>query len=205
MASPSLHRRLLQCRYYGIAQSTRRTYRSGLNTYLLFCNCFNITPAPASSLTLQYFCVDNSQSVSYKTLKEYLAAIRLMHIENGLTDSTTDKSLHLVCRGIHWQQNTSECTRLPITINLLRILKSQLRFSQMSLLEQRLLWTAFTLSFYGFLHTSECLSLVWSDIALYNDHISITLHQLKTGPFRRGQSIHIYVCHLNNISSESNA
>ena len=115
-----------------------------------------------------------------------------MHIENGLTDPTTDESLHLVCRGIRRQQNTSERTRLPITINLLRTLKSQLRSSHMPLLEQHLLWTAFTLSFYGFLRSSECLSLVWSDINLYNDHISITLCQSKTDPFRRGQSIHIY-------------
>ena len=59
-------------------------------------------------------------------------------------------------------------------------------------LEQRLLWTAFTLSFYGFLHASECLSLTWSDILLHTDHISITLRQSKTDPFCRGQSINIY-------------
>ena len=116
-----------------------------------------------------------------------------MHIENGLTDPTTDESLHLVCRGIRRQQSSSERVRLPITINLLRTLKSQLRSSQMSLLEQRLLWTAFTLSFYGFLRASECLNLTWSDIQLYNSYISITLRQSKTDPFRRGQSIHIYV------------
>ena len=91
----SLHRCLLHCRYYGIAQSTQHTYQSGLYVYLLFCSRFNITPTPASSLTLQYYCVDKSQSVSHKTLKIYLAAIRLMHIENDFPDLTTDESLHL--------------------------------------------------------------------------------------------------------------
>ena len=114
----------------------------------------------------------------------------MIHIENSLTDPTTDESLHLVRRGICRQQNTLECTRPPITINRSRILKSQLRSSQMSLLEQRLLWTALTLSFYGFLHASESL-IVWSNITLYNVHISITLRQSKTVSFRRGQSIHI--------------
>ena len=120
-----------------------------------------------------------------------MAAIHLMHIENGLTDTTTDESLHLVYRGIRQQQSSSEHVRLPITINLLRTLKSQLRSPQMSLLEQHLLWTAFTLSFYGFLCASECLSLTWSDRQLYNSYISITLRQSKIDPFRRGQSIHI--------------
>ena len=80
-----------------------------------------------------------------------------MHIENGFTDPTTDESLHLVCRGIRRQHSSSERVRLPITINLLRTLKSQLRSSRMSLLEQRLLWTAFTLSFYGSLRASDGL------------------------------------------------
>ena len=115
-----------------------------------------------------------------------------MHIENCFADPTTDESLHLLCRGIRRQQNCSERTRLPITINLLRTLKSQLRSSQMSLLEQRLLWTAFTLSFYGFLRASECLGLTWSDILIHDDYITITLRQSKTDPFRRGQSLHIY-------------
>ena len=122
-----------------VTQSTRCTYQSGLNAYLLFCSRFNIMPTPPSSLPLQYFCADKSQSVSYKTLKVYPAAICLMHIENGFTNLTTNKLLHLVCSGIRHQQNNSECTRLPITINLLRTLKDQLRSSQMSLLEQRLL------------------------------------------------------------------
>ena len=124
LASPSLHCCLLQCRYYGVAQSTRCSYQSVLNAYLFFCSRFNITLTPASSLTLQYFCINKSQSVSYKTFKVYLTAIRLMHIENGLTDPTTDESLHLVCRGIRRQKNTAERARLPITINLLRVLKS---------------------------------------------------------------------------------
>ena len=192
LAATSLHSRLMQCRYNGVAQSTRRTYQSGLNAYFSFCTRFNIITVPASSLTLQYFCVDKSHLVSYKTLKVYLAAIRLMHIENGFPDPTTDESLHLVCRGIRCQQSGSECTRLPITINLLRTLKFQLRSSNKSLLDQRLLWAAFTVLFYGFLRASECLSLTWSDVLIHDDHITITLQQSKTDPFRRGQSIKVY-------------
>ena len=93
-----------------------------------------------------------------------------------------------------------------------RVLKYQLRSSQMSLLDQCLLWATFTLSFYDFLCASECLSLVWSDITLYNDYISIILRQSKTDPFWKGQSpvknrplsertIYSHICHLNNDMS----
>lgn len=157
-----------------------------------FCSHFNITPLPATSLTLQYFCANKSQSISYKTLKVYLAAIRLMHIEQGLPDPTVDQTLHLVCKGIRRQQTTSERKRLPITIDILKVLKSHLRLSNYTLSEQRMLWSAFTLSFYAFLRASECLSLTWSDITMADNHLVIELRQSKTDPFRRGQSIHIY-------------
>jgi len=134
--------------------------------------------APASSLTLQCFCTDKSQSVSYKTLRIYLAAIQ--------------KALCLVCRVIRHQQSNVECTQLPITINLLRKLKSQLRSLKRSLLDQNLLWAAFSLLFYRFLRASKCLGVIWADILIHNDHVTIILRQSRTNPFKRGQSIHIY-------------
>ena len=153
-----------------------------------------MAPFPASSLTLEYFCVQASQQVSYKTLKVYLSGIHLAHIERGLPDPTDSHSLHLVCRGIRRQQGDSQRTRLPITINILRLLKEQLRFcTRYTPLEKRLLWAVFTLAFYGFFRASELLSnLTWSHITLFSNQMSITLYQSKTDPFRRGQTVHIF-------------
>ena len=150
MAIPDLHDRLLQCRYHGIAESTRRTYQSGLKKFESFCSQYALTPAPASSLTLQYFCAYESQSISYKTIKVYLSAIRLHHIEKNMPDPTDDNLLHLVCRGIRRLQGDSQRSRLPITINLMRMIKEQLHQSTYTLQEQRMLWSAFTMAFYGF-------------------------------------------------------
>ena len=139
----------MQCRYLGVAPSTRRTYQSGLNAFDTFCTRFGIPPFPASSLTLEYFCVEASQRISYKTLKVYLSGIRLAHLERGFSDPTDSASLHLVCRGIRRQQGDNQRTRLPITINLLRVLKQQLRLcDHYTALEKRMLWAVFTLAFY---------------------------------------------------------
>ena len=181
MANPSIHNRLMQLRYHGVAESTHRTYQSGLIAYTSFCFRFNINPLPATSLTLQYFCADKSQSISYQTLKVYLAAIRLMHIE---PDPTMDQTLLLVCRGIRRHQKVTERRGLPITIDILKSLKSYLRLSNYTLCEQCMLWSSFTLSFYGFLRASECLSLTWSDIKRTGNHLVIELHQSKTDLFR---------------------
>ena len=129
--------------------------------------------------------------MSHKTLKVYLCGIRLWHIEEGFEDPTSDPLLQLVCRGIRRMQGDRCRTRLPITINLLRTLKRELQQSHYSLAEQRMLWSAFTLAFYGFLRASEYLNLQWSDIS-HNNRITINLRQSKTDPFRKGHQIFIY-------------
>jgi len=96
------------------------TTESGLTSYYSFCSQYHLTTIPASSLTLQYFYTQQSQQISYRTIKVYLAGIRLAHIEAGMPDPTTDSLLQLVCRGIRCLQGDSHRTRLPITINLLR-------------------------------------------------------------------------------------
>jgi len=112
-----------------------------------------------------------------------MAGIRLAHIEAGIPDPTTDSLLQLVCRGIRRLQGDSHCTCLPITVNLLCTLKNQLSQSVYSYEEQRMLWAGFSMAFYGFLRASELTSLCWCDVSHFGDHISITLHQLKTDTF----------------------
>ena len=154
-------------------------------------------PFPASSLTLEYFCAQVSQHISYKTLKVYLSGIRLAHIEQGLPDPTDSTSLHLVCRGIRRQQGDHQRIRLPITINLLRLLKQQLRICiRYNPVEQRMLWALFTLAFYGFFRASKLLSnLRWLDLTLSSNQMSIILHQSKTDPFRHDQTVHVFANH----------
>ena len=117
-------------------------------------------------------CVDVSSQVSYKTLRVYLTAIRLEHLEQGFTDPTNDEVLQLVYRGIWRQQGDDNCHhRLPVTINLLRTLKTQLsRSTSYTVLEQHLLWAAFALAFYGLVNLHhlwfQMISLLWVFIGL---------------------------------------
>ena len=117
----------------------------------------------------------------------------LAHLEWGHSDPTNDEQLRLLNRGTRHQQGESPHLRLPITISVLHALKHQLRTSNLSLLEQRLLWAAFTLAFYGFLWVSEFTgsSLQWANIQLNTQTISITISQSKTDPFRKGHTLHI--------------
>ena len=139
-----------------------------------------------------------AQRDSYKTIKVYLAGIRLAHFERGYSDPTSNEPLSLMIRGVRRFQGESSHQRLPITINLLRTIKQQLRISNFTLIEQHLLWTAFTTAFYTFLRASEFTSsandsatLRWSDIQISSNTLIITLHQSKIYPFRRDYTLYI--------------
>ena len=158
MANPVLDGLLHEYQSLGVAPSTRRTYRAGVRSYQQFCNQFNIQQFPATSLTLRYFCTSIAQRVSYKTIKVYLAGIHLEHLERGLHDPTDDKLLQLLYTGIKRSQGTTSHTHLPITIELLRSLKTQLQNdSSYSLLEKRLLWSHGHCRLYCMLCTATCL------------------------------------------------
>jgi len=101
IAYSNIYERLLQCR---VAQTTRRTYQSGLARYYSFCSQYHLTTILVSFLTLQYFCAQQSQHTSYRTIKVYLACIQLAHIEAGMPDPSL---LQLVCRGPANQHTTT--------------------------------------------------------------------------------------------------
>ena len=171
----------------GVAPSTHRTYQARVRSYQQFCKQYNVPDFPSTSLTLRYFSTSIAQRVSYKTIKVYLAGIQLEHLERGFQDPTNDKLLQLLCTGIKRSQGGTSRTRLPITVNILRTLKNQLQSEESySLLEKRLLWSAFTLAFYAFLRASEftASNLQWSDIHFSPTLVTIHLQQSKTDPFR---------------------
>ena len=196
MASPILEGLLSHYQSLGgVATSTHRTYQAGIRAFQQFCYQYGIPSIPASPLTLRYFCCSIARRVSHKTIKVYLAGIRLEYLERGCQDPINDVLLRLLCKGIKRSQGTTRRTRLPITINILRMLKTKLREeSSYSLLEKRLLWSAFTLAFYGFLRASEFATpdLSWSNVQLNPNKVVVFIQQSKTDLFR---SIHtITIC-----------
>ena len=97
-------------------------------------------------------------------------------------------------------QGDTSRPRLPVTINVLKDLKTQLRNSSyFSLVEKRLLWSAFTLAFYTFLQAGEFTdsSLQWSDMQSSTTTITMHLRQSKIDPFGHRQSIFLQATYIS--------
>ena len=96
----------LQVHFYfhrGLADSTHRTYRAGVNRYLSFCVSFNVSnPFPLSESTLCYFVVSLARE-GPTTIKTYLSAVRHAHIERGfpdLRDASSLPRMHMIQSGV---------------------------------------------------------------------------------------------------------
>ena len=192
-----------------MAPSTRRTYQAGISQFHRFCSHYHLSPLPASPLTLRYFCAYLARSVKYSTLKVYLSALRLLHIESSYPDPTKDSLLEYVIKGIKRSQSTASRPRLPITLNLLRDLKRALHNSHtITMHDKRMLWAAFCTAFYGFLRASELCtssahsfdkarSLCHADVSLAPSFAQLLIKASKTDPFRRSCTVTVGATHTS--------
>ena len=81
--------------------------------FLEFCHwskCFNVngSPLPASEWTLMLLATHLSHTVKASSIKVYLAAVRLLHIENGFANPLSNCLwLKRVLRGVKRSQGIS--------------------------------------------------------------------------------------------------
>ena len=142
--------------------------------------------------------------LSHNTIKSYLAAVRHLHIEEGLADPEISKMARLeqVLRGIkatHARCKQKGKPRLPISVKLLSKLKESWQREASQDLE--MLWAAAALCFFGFLRSGVLTvqSETGYDAVSFQDVLvdSLTEPQVlqmrikasKTDPFRMGVDI----------------
>jgi len=162
---------------------------------------------PASEGTLIYFATFLARTVKHATIRNYLAAVRNMHIVNGYGDPTQGKLvLQKVLRGILRCQGASRALRQPVSPQLLLAIKPLLR-SWLSEHDFVMIWAAFTLAYFGFLRCSEftCPSvgsfnphfhLARDDIGFHPSfhnprYMRVVIKASKTDTFRQGSVLTI--------------
>ena len=143
---------------HGLAGTTRRTYQSGINKFVHFCNIYHVTnPLPVSqSLLCSYISHLANSGLAYSTIKTYLAAVRYLQISNDLPEPRTVPmpKLSLVERGIR------RGPRLPITPTILRQLRS-LWSREASDYDIILMWAACCTAFFRFSGWEKSPSSPW--------------------------------------------
>ena len=159
---------------------------------------------PTNELILCYFVVFLAQSVKHSTIKGYLAAVKHLHLKHGF-DLKLDQFIHLqyILRGIKRYQGVNIRTRLPITLNHLTLFYNQLQPFNSQNWNNKMLWAAICLAFFGFLRIGEftsnqrshsSLQLSASDVQFIPSILSPTSVRVKikcskTDSFRKGVTL----------------
>ncbi|XP_070539472.1 uncharacterized protein [Ptychodera flava] len=138
--------------------STRKTYQVGQSNYIAFCHTHGLTPTPVTLQSATLFITDLARNgLKFTTIRVYLAAIIRLHTEMGFEDDISNHiQLQRTMQGIHRSLGDQKRTRLPITIDILVRLKEALRaHASLCDYDKLMLWSAFTMAFFGFLRVSE--------------------------------------------------
>ena len=146
----------------GLADSTDRAYRAGVNRYISFCCLYNVlNQFPVSESMLCYFVVALArEGLAPSTIKTYLAAVRHTRIERGSPDLREGSSLprlHMVQNGIRRhsaEQGPPPAQRLPITPAILNQIRGVLLHEPIRF-EDKLIWAAAATCFFGFFQAGE--------------------------------------------------
>ena len=186
-----------------VAPSTRRNYSSAVSAYKNFCFQHNLIAIPPLQQTLILFATHIASFSSHSNVKVHLCAIKHHCIIQDVQVPFKDfDRLYLLLKGIKRAQGRSRSLpkRLPITPTLLRIMHNNL-FNSSRLFEDKLMiWAAITAAFFGFLRISEYTTnrkhdhdptahLLFQDISIRNESVSLHIKASKTDPFRHGVTI----------------
>ena len=186
-----------------IAPGTRRTYATGVNSYIAFITTHGIPTAfPASVETLcLWMSWLASRSLTFGTCKVYLAAVVNRHAEMGLTHPLADAPpiLDRVLAGIKRAAASTARPKLPITTTMLRSMLPHLHLQhRRDALVWAMMWTATA----GLLRISEfaLTSSDDSDRTLRMQHL--TLFDDRDRPYsaqqlRSSQSPRYAILHLD--------
>ena len=190
----------------GLADSTQKTYKSGENRFIQFCNMCRIPPVPVSEATLCKFVSHLAkEGLKHRSIKTYLSGVRFMHIRAGFPDPFLAHMSRLgyTMKGVkrvEAEKGGNQRPRLPITPPLLKKLRSAWDRVGVNH-DTRMIWAACCLAFFGFLRAGELtvpddtgydanVHMGVADIAV-DDSVSpsfvrVRIKQSKTDPFRHG-------------------
>ena len=111
--------------FFAIAPSSQRTYSNGQASYEKFYRALHLTCYPLLESTLRLSVTFLAHSLSFSSVKTYLAAVRYKNIDLGLsTDFEKLHLLHLLLRSVKRSKRELVCPQyLHVMLPLLKSLK----------------------------------------------------------------------------------
>lgn len=141
---------------HSMSDRTFKTYETALNAFDRFRVSVGLQLCwPAATVDVIRFAAQLSLAGrAHTTAQTYIAGIANHHKLNGWDDPTKHFVLHKVMEGFKRSDRRTD-SRVPITIDLMKVLLPALQNTCSSVYEQHLFKAAFLLAFFGFLRIGE--------------------------------------------------
>ena len=137
------------------AVNTRKAYRTHRKVYLQFCNMLDISPAPAECVHLCMYAAYLARFLLPQSVCVYLNFVGLLHREMGFPNPLLDNwFLSSVLKGIKRSKGIPPVPKLPITVDILSFIHSQLNLLDS---KQASFWALCLVSFFGLFRKSHLL------------------------------------------------
>ncbi len=150
-AEEALDRDARRYRKSAYVETTKYVYRCQLKKHVSFCESFGYTPVPCSDTILCRYIAYLARSLTPQSVKQYLNAVRIMHLECGFANPLEDRwVLKTLMKGVTREKGVHINRKLPITIEIMHRIYLNLQESR-----QLAFWAACLVSFYGMLRKSS--------------------------------------------------
>ena len=182
-----LDNELLHYQQSAYAESSKSTYRSQIRAFLRFCLHFNLTPLPASMLTLCRYVTFLARTIQPVSIKQYLNGVRILHLDLGYDNPLGAWRLNMICKGVERMKGTPAIQKLPMTIDILLAMSREL---DMDININKVFWAASLTAFFTFARKSTILAksshfdpektLCLRDLAFTDFGMVLTFRHTKT-------------------------
>ena len=138
-----------------ISDHSRSTYAAGMQRFGQYCAGKRIDPlhnAPTHIVNFVGFLFDDGVTLS--TARVHVAAVNNFFLENGIRSPTATELVTNALKGYARLNPKQTDSRLPITHAVMCHIHRQTRSAAGNDHDGKVLWSAFTLAFFGFLRIS---------------------------------------------------
>ena len=151
---------------FGLAKETWSSYRTAERMLLRCCREKNQKlelPLREETILVFIHWLAFNRNVKAATINTYLSGIRQLHVEKGAsTDGLRTEKVNMVLKGLLNKNNVEKRrgrvgSRLPITKDILELLKQRISESDFCGRDQRMVWTVCTVLFHGAFRIHELL------------------------------------------------
>lgn len=136
----------------GLAESTNKSLTTEINTYLVFCRFYHITPVPITSDVICRYATTLAITHAYVSVKRYVGALGHLHKVRNLEWTMQDYNVYRVLQGIKRVKGGASFSKLHVTLHILELIFSKL---DLSVSLHRAFWAACLLGFYSFFRKSN--------------------------------------------------